>query len=118
VLHDAKLERIGLRTTRSRERLVELEHRERETFAYACEAFATIAAERSPSKRGELVARFRERRPFPASAVDVEKVEAIIEGAARRRNGWKHVLERCAAATPPRYRIDRRVRRGERRHES
>ena len=113
VLHDAKLKTIGLRMTRSRERLVEVELRERETFAYSCEAFATIATERSPSKRAGLVERFRERRPFPPSAVDVEKVEAIVEGAAARRNGWKHVLERCAPDTPPRYRIDRPTHRGE-----
>jgi hypothetical protein len=108
VLHDAKLERIGLRTTRSRERLVELEFRERETFAYSCEAFATISAGRTRSARVELAAAFRERRPYPMSAVDVTKVEAIVTEAAPMRNGWKHVLKRCAPATPPRYRIDRR----------
>jgi hypothetical protein len=108
VLHDAKLERIGMRTTRCRERLVELEFRERETFAYSCEAFATIASGRSPLERKELAAQFRTRRPYPKHAVDVEKVEAIVTEAALLRNGWKHVLERCAPLTPPRYRITRR----------
>lgn len=107
VLHDAKLERISLRTTRTRERLVELEFRERETFAYSCEAFATVGAGRSSAERAELAAAFRERRPYPKGAVDVAKVEAIVSDAAPMRNGWKHVLERCAPATPPRYRISR-----------
>lgn len=64
VLHDAKLERIGLRMTRSRERLVELEfrERERETFAYSCEVFATIAAGRSPRERADIVKKCRARK--------------------------------------------------------
>ncbi len=105
VLHDAKLETIGLPMTRSRERLVELEFRERETFAYSCEAFATISAGRSPAERADLAAAFRERRPYPKGAVDVAKVEEIVSDAAAMRNGWKHVLERCAPAVRPRYRI-------------
>ncbi len=108
VLHDARLETVGLRPMRSRERLVELEFRERETFAYSCEAFATIAAGRSSVEREELAARLRERRPYPKSAVDVAKVEEIVSEAAPMRNGWKHVLERCAPAERPRYRIERR----------
>jgi hypothetical protein len=108
VLHDAKLETIGLRMSRSRERVVELEFRERETFAYSCEAFATIGAGRTPAEREELAAQLRDRCPYPKSAVDVAKVEAIVSKAAPMRNGWKHVLERCAPAERPRYRIERR----------
>jgi hypothetical protein len=110
VLHDARLETVGLRATRSRERLVELEFRERETFAYSCEAFATIAAGRSPAEREDLAAQLPERRPYPKWAVDVAKVEEIVSEAAPMRNGWKHVLERCAPAERPRYRIERRPR--------
>lgn len=107
VLHDCKLERIGLRSTRSRERLVELEFRERETFAYSCEAFATIAPCRSAAKRVELAQELVAREPYPPDAVDVEKVEEIVSEAAPKRNGWKHILARCAPATPPRYHVPR-----------
>ncbi|MFO0743419.1 MAG: hypothetical protein U0270_46555 [Labilithrix sp.] len=101
VLHDARLETVGLRATRSRERLVELEFRERETFAYACEAYATIAAGRSAAERQDLATQLRVRRPYPTWAVDVAKVETIVSEAAPMRNGWKHVLERCAPAERP-----------------
>ena len=101
VLHDARLETVGLRATRSRERLVELEFRERESFAYACEAYATIAAGRSAAERQDLATQLRVRRPYPTWAVDVAKVETIVSEAAPMRNGWKHVLERCAPAERP-----------------
>jgi len=117
VLHDCKFERIELRATRSRERLVELEFRERETFAYSCEAFSSIAMGRSPSGRAELAARFRSRKPYPRDAVDVEKVEQIVTEAAPLRNGWKRVLERCAPTTPPKYRLYRKHRGDPRHHD-
>lgn len=56
VLHDAKRDRVGLRGTRNRERLVDLEFRMRETFAYACEAFRLVVEQaRRPADRIALV---------------------------------------------------------------
>src|SRR5207249_2628411 len=44
IFHNCKRRTVGLKETRSREWLLELEFRKRETFAYCCEAYSRILA--------------------------------------------------------------------------
>lgn len=102
VFHNCKRRTVGLPETRRREWLLDIEFRKRETFAYACEAYARIV-ERTPRPRdrpalGDAYA--RDRRIPSGDRVDREELIDIVREAARRRNGWKHILARCAP--PPR----------------
>ena len=59
VFHNCKRETPGLHSTRRREWLLEIDFRERETFAYACEAFSRIHARaRTPAERRRLAAEY------------------------------------------------------------
>jgi len=50
IFHNCKRRTMGLRDTRTREWLLDIEFRKRETFVYSCEAYACIAARaKSPS---------------------------------------------------------------------
>ena len=42
IFHNCKRHKAGLRQTRRREWLLDIEFRKRETFAYACEAYACV----------------------------------------------------------------------------
>src|SRR6202041_1771406 len=42
VFHNCKRATIGLRETRTKQWLLDIEYRKRETFAYACEAYARV----------------------------------------------------------------------------
>jgi hypothetical protein len=97
VLHDAKPYRIGLPERRRRERLVDLEFRKRETFAYACEAYRMIV-EHGPRvrDRAALVAELVERGVSCDETVDPDELADILREASSARNGWKRILARCA----------------------
>jgi len=96
VLHDAKPERIGLPERRTRERLVDLQFRKRETFAYACEAYHMIV-EHSPRPRDRvtLAAELIDRGVPSDETVDKDELVDILREASTVRNGWKRILERC-----------------------
>lgn len=99
VLHDCKRRLVGLRATRKEPRLLEIDYRKRETFAYSCEAFSRVL-ERS-STRAERLAQAEEYAEDPAishGAVDVDEVARVVCEAARARNGWKWILASCRAA--------------------
>jgi hypothetical protein len=98
-LHDTKRRAVGLTETRTRERLVDLDFRKRETFAYSCEAFSRIAAlGKGRAARLELVDELA-RRSMPADVtVDKEEYLSVLRDAAGVRNGWKRILERCRRA--------------------
>lgn len=96
-LHDMRRGAAGLPERPGRERLVELEFRERETFAFSCEAWSRILREaRRPAARLDLVEKFAADPPYPKHAVDVDKVAGILREAGAKRNGWKRILDRCA----------------------
>lgn len=60
VFHNSKRERLGLRSTRRREFLLEIDFHQRETFAYACEAYSRILElGHSKKERLELLARLK-----------------------------------------------------------
>lgn len=95
-LHDCKRGRLGLRETRTRERLVELEFRLRETFAHGCEAYSRIAAlGRDAKQRAALVEEYVEDELLSFDAVNGAVLVPALREAAAARNGWKRILRHC-----------------------
>lgn len=97
IFHNCRRCMIGLPETRTRKCLLEIDYRKREEFAYACEAFSCIC-ERGGDRTGrhELAAEFARKVPYPASAVDVAEVAAMVQEAVVARNGWKTILAHCS----------------------
>jgi hypothetical protein len=102
VFHNCKRKTVGLRATRRREWLLEIEYRKRETFAYSCEAYARMLerAAGSATERRALADAFAETARFTDNRVDADEVGSIVREASAARNGWKTILARCAAAPP------------------
>ena len=97
VFHNVKCGTVGLRETRTREWLLDIDFTRRETFAYACEAFSRIRElGGSPAARRRLVAELEITTAPAADHLDVEKYVDILREAVLVRNGWKRILERCA----------------------
>jgi len=97
IFHNCKRRTAGLPFTRRREWMLDIAFRKRETFAYACEAYASIRERSSrASERPDLARQFAacfttsDERVVPAEVAD------IVMEATGRRNGWKVILERCA----------------------
>jgi hypothetical protein len=101
VFHNCKRQTIGLPETRRREWLLDIDFRKRETFAYACEAYARIV-ERAPrlGERRTLGAAYAREHAPSTERVDGDELVDIVREAAAARNGWKRILARCAP--PPR----------------
>jgi hypothetical protein len=97
VFHNCKRSTIGLRETRTKEWLLDIEFRHRETFAYSCEAYARVVARAtSPAERRALAVEYGETRRISEERVDPAEVASIVAEAAATRNGWKVILARCA----------------------
>jgi hypothetical protein len=98
VFHNCKRKTAGLRETRTREWLLELEFRKRELFAYSCEAYGSIL-ERAPS-RAERLAMAEEFSKhadrWNDETMQPGELAAIVGEACAARNGWKVILARCA----------------------
>lgn len=98
IFHNCKRRSLGLPETRTREWLLEIEFRRRETFAYACEAWSRILElSKSAGERHTLVGELAAH----GIAADEERIEPdelfdILREAASARNGWKRILARCA----------------------
>ena len=98
IFHNCKRRTIGLRETRRREWLLEIDFVKRETFAYACEAFSRVLelGDGSPARR-KLLSELEEG-PMPAEQrLDAGEYVDILRDAVAARNGWKRILERCAS---------------------
>ena len=103
IFHNCKRRTIGLSETRSKEWLLDIEFRKRETFAYSCEAYARIVAHaKNPTERRALAAEYGSKRRISEERVDPAEVASIVAEAASARNGWKAILARCAPTTKPR----------------
>jgi hypothetical protein len=97
IFHNCKRATVGLPETRTREWLLDIEFRKRETFAYSCEAYACILeSAASPTERRALADEFASDCSIPEESVDATEVASIILEAAAARNGWKVILARCA----------------------
>jgi hypothetical protein len=100
IFHNCKRETLGLRATRTREWLLEIDYGKRETFAYACEAYSRLhALGDSPRGRQELLAEHERGSMPPDERVDAVEYVDILREAVAARNGWKRILQRCS---PPR----------------
>lgn len=109
IFHNCKRETVGLPSTRRKEWLLDIDFRKRETFAYSCEAYATIVARAATAReRVTLAATFAARGKDSLDArVAWDEVIDIVIAASEARNGWKWILERCAAPVRASRRADR-----------
>lgn len=97
IFHNCKRRNAGLRETRRREWLLDIEFRKRETFAYACEAYACMLRRaKKPAERVAIAAELRDSFGTGDVRVESGEVAEIVRSAAERRNGWKVILECCA----------------------
>jgi hypothetical protein len=99
IFHNCKRRTVGLPETRTKEWLLDIEYRKRETFAYACEAYSRVLERgRTAAQRRALAAEYSKT----AERINDERVEpgevaGIVVEAANVRNGWKVILARCAS---------------------
>lgn len=103
IFHNCKRRTIGLRETRTKEWLLDIAFRQRETFAYSCEAYARVLARaKGAAERRALAAEYGVEPRISEERVDPTEVASIVTEAAAARNGWKVILARCAPTTKPR----------------
>ena len=97
VFHNCKRSIIGLRETRTKQWLLDIEYRMRETFAYACEAYARVFGRgKCCAERIALAEQYGCAASFLEERVDAGEVANIVREAAAAPNGWKIILTRCA----------------------
>ena len=97
IFHNCKRATVGLPQTRTREWLLDIDFRKRETFAYSCEAYSCILeAAASPAERRAAVDEFARDCNVPDDRVEATEVASILREAAAVRNGWKVILARCS----------------------
>jgi hypothetical protein len=102
IFHNCKRATVGLRETRTKEWLLDIEYRKRETFAYSCEAYGRVLERaKSPSERRALAADYGSKVRISEERVDPAEVAGIVAEAAAARNGWKVILARCAPTSRP-----------------
>ena len=102
IFHNCKRATVGLRETRTKEWLLDIEYRKRETFAYSCEAYARVLERaKNPAERRALAAESGAERRISEERVDPAEVAGIVAEAAAARNGWKVILARCAPTSRP-----------------
>jgi hypothetical protein len=100
VFHNCKRDTVGLSATRRREWLLDIDYRKRETFAYACEAYARIVGRaRDLASRAALAREYGRDGLISEVRVDPAEVADILREAGPRRNGWKVIVARCAPPT-------------------
>ena len=93
---------IGLRATRKKEWLLDIEYRKRETFAYSCEAYARLLERgKDLAERRALAEEYGRAVRISEERVDAAEVASIVREAAAARNGWNVILARCAPLRRP-----------------
>lgn len=102
VFHNCKRATIGLRETRTKKWLLDIEYRKRETFAYACEAYAGVFARgKRPAERLALAEEYGRGMRISENRVDAAEVASLVRAAAAAPNGWKVILAWCAPTRRP-----------------
>ena len=97
VFHNTRRCTIGLAETRSKESLLNIDFRKRETFAYACEAYSRILSLASTPKLRREALQVHANGPLPGdSRMDQEEYLEILSAAVGPGNGWKRILKACA----------------------
>ena len=96
VFHNCSREMVGLPKIRGRDRLLEVAYRQRELFAYACEAYSRILALGSTrAARRALLAELQSCSGPPDDRVDINEYLATLHAAVESRNGWKQIHDKC-----------------------
>ena len=102
IFHNCKRGTVGLRQTRTKEWLLDIEYRQRETFAYSCEAYSRVLERgKNLSERRALAEQYGRVVRISDERVDAVEVASIVQAAASARNGWKVILSRCAPTSRP-----------------
>jgi hypothetical protein len=102
IFHNCKRGTAGLRQTRRKEWLLDIDFRQRETFAYSCEAYSRILARaKTPAERKALAEEYGSTVRISENRVDASEVAKIVLAAADVRNGWKVILARCSPTRRP-----------------
>ncbi len=102
IFHNCKRRTVGLRETRTREWLLDIEYWKRETFAYSCEAYSRVLERgKSPAERRALAEEYGSTVRISEERVDAAEVASMVQAAAAARNGWKVILSRCAPTSRP-----------------
>ncbi len=97
VFHNCKRATIGLRETRTKQRLLEIDYRKRETFAYSCEFYGVVLKHSADaSARRRLAVELFRAKSLSDTRVDAQEVADIVLDAASSRAGWKVILRRCS----------------------
>jgi hypothetical protein len=79
----------------------EIDRYQRETFAYACEAYSRLLElGRTPSICKSLLLELTGADAPPEDRVKRDEYVDILTEAASARNGWKRILARCAPERP------------------
>ena len=74
IFHNCKRATVGLRETRTKEWLLDIDFRKRETFAYSCEAYARVLERgKTPSERRALAEEYASGR----LRISDERVDAV-----------------------------------------
>jgi len=101
IFHNCKRAAVGLRETRRKEWLLDIEYRKRETFAYSCEAYARVIERgKNPVERRAVAEQYARTAHVSDERVDAAEVAGIIRAASEVRNGWKLILARYASSRP------------------
>jgi hypothetical protein len=100
VFHNCKRRTIGLRETRIREWLLDIDFKKREVFAYTCEFYSRILEQaRDRKDRLRLAEDLARVIGISDSKADSAEVSGLVKKAAAARNGWKVILTSCAPPT-------------------
>ena len=103
IFHNCKRTTVGLPETRRREWLLDIDFGQRETFAYACEAYSRILTLGHTRAERQAALAAHGDGPVPGhDSVDTEEYLDILGEAVEARNGWKRILKRCAPRRAPR----------------
>jgi hypothetical protein len=103
IFHNCKRATVGLPETRRREWLLDIDFGQRETFAYACEAYSRILTLGHTRAERQAALAAHGDGPVPGhGSVDTEEYLDILGEAVEARNGWKRILQRCAPRRAPR----------------
>jgi len=97
VFHNCKRATVGLKETRRREFLLDIDYRKRETFAYACEAYSCIVARGGTAADRRAALDVHADLGLPGDdSIDLDEYLDVLQDAVAARNGWKRILQRCA----------------------
>jgi hypothetical protein len=107
VFHNCKRKTAGLPETRTKDWLLDIEFRKRETFAYSCEMYGWIVEHASsPAGRQERAEEFSEKaHRLNEETIEPTEVAEIVREACAARNGWKVTLSRCAPVKAARRQV-------------